>query len=127
MDKKRIATYKVIKNADGNRYKFYCDLSGALVCITGVYKADTPEAEVMIAWEQEAKQLFNSCNKCGKFVDDIVFNPEVSECVDCAPYEAEPKYCKNCGTRVDNPGRFCPACGKPLNYEGRIIRYDTEG
>lgn len=100
MDKKRIVTYKVSKNAEENRYKFYCDLSGALVCITGVHKADTPEAEVMIAWKQKAKQLFNSYNKCRKLVADIVFNPDVSECMDCATYEAEPKYCKNCGRKI---------------------------
>ena len=39
---KTIATYKIVADAGGNIYKFYCDLSGALVCTTKPYKADTP-------------------------------------------------------------------------------------
>lgn len=39
---KTIDTYKIVADAGGNIYKFYCDLSGALVCTTKPYKADTP-------------------------------------------------------------------------------------
>ena len=104
--KKRVATYKAIKDADGNRYKFYCELSGAVVCTTQVYKADTTEEEVRLAWEHEGKQHFNVCHKCGKLVADVMYNPEAHECVECAPCEDEPKYCKNCGSKMDNHGRF---------------------
>ena len=48
---KTIATYKIVADAGGNIYKFYCDLSGALVCTTKPYKADTPEEELQLAWE----------------------------------------------------------------------------
>ena len=41
--KKTIATHKIVADVGGNIYKFYCDLSGALVCTTKPYKADTHE------------------------------------------------------------------------------------
>ena len=78
---KTIATHKIVAHADGNIYKFYCDLSGALVCTTKPYKADTPENELQLAWEQEAKQHFNFCHKCGKQVSNAMFNVDVLECV----------------------------------------------
>lgn len=119
MGEKRTATYKIITDAGGNRYNFYCDLSGALVCTTKPYKADIPEEELRLAWEKEGKKHFNPCHKCGKLVIDAMFNPEVAECVECAPFEAESKFCKNCGTKIEEPTRKCPACGKLLHYEGR--------
>ena len=63
---KTIATYKIVADASGHIYKFYCDLSGAIVCTTKPYKADTPEEELQLAWENEGKQHFNSCHNCGK-------------------------------------------------------------
>ena len=119
MGERKTATYKVIKDTGGNRYKFFCDVSGALVCTTKPYKADTPEEELQLAWENEGKKHFNTCRKCGKFVIEAVFNPEVLECVECAPFEAEAKFCKTCGTKIENPGRICPVCGNTLHYEGR--------
>ena len=120
MGERRTATYKIITDSGGNRYTFFCDLTGALVCTTKkTYKADTPEQELLLAWEKEGKKHFNICHKCGKFVINAVFNPEVAECVDCAPFEAEAKFCKTCGAKVEPPGRTCPVCGNLLNYEGR--------
>ncbi|MBQ9779357.1 MAG: zinc ribbon domain-containing protein [Clostridia bacterium] len=118
---KKIATLKIVTHADGNIYKFYCDLSGALICTTKPYKADTPENELQLAWEQEGKQHFNSCHKCGKQVSNAMFNVDVLECVECAPFESEAKFCKNCGTKIEDPTRHCPACGKPLMYYGKEI------
>ena len=118
---KTIATYKILSHADGNIYKFYCDLSGALVCTTKPYKADTPKDELQLAWEQEAKQHFNFCHKCGKQVSNVMFNVDVLECVECAPFETEAKFCKNCGAKIEDPTRLCPACGKPLVYYGKEI------
>ena len=34
MGKRKTAIYKIIIDAGGNRYEFYCDVSGALVCTT---------------------------------------------------------------------------------------------
>ena len=80
----------------------------------------------MLAWEREGRAQFNPCHKCGKLVSDAMFNVEVLECVECAPYEAEAKFCKNCGTRIEEPWSPCPACGKPLVYQGRGIRYEPD-
>ena len=119
INEKRIVDYKVIKDVGGNRYRFYCELSGALVCATGVYKADDPEEELLLAWESEGKKCFNFCNKCGKLVSDAMYNADVLECVECAPFEVEAKFCKNCGASIENPNKPCPVCGKPLAYYGK--------
>lgn len=118
-EKRTTAAYKVVADSGGNRYKFYCDLSGALLCTTRVYNEKTPEQELLAAWEIEGKQHFNTCQKCGRLVSDAMFNPEVFECVDCAPYEAESKFCKNCGAKIYDPNSNCLECGKPLMYLGK--------
>lgn len=118
MSGKTTATYKIVAVSDGNRYKFYCDVSGACACTTKPYKADTPEEELKLAWENEGKTHFNLCHKCGKWVIDVVYNPEVFECTDCAPFEHETNFCKFCGAKVNDDMRFCPVCNKKLHYEG---------
>lgn len=55
MPKKKTAAYKIITDSGGNRYKFYCDLTGALLCTTKSYHADTPERELELAWNTEGK------------------------------------------------------------------------
>lgn len=120
MEEKKTAAYKITPDTDGNRYRFYCDVSGALVCITSPYHADTPEEELMLAWEKEGRQHFNQCRKCGRFIIDAVYNPSVFECTDCAPFEYETRYCKSCGAKIDAGAeeRFCPVCKQKLHYEG---------
>ena len=61
------------------------------------------EQELLLAWEKEGKKHFNICHKCGKFVINAVYNPEGAECVECAPFEAEAKFCKTCGAKVEPP------------------------
>lgn len=119
MSDRKTASYRAVAEEDGNRYHFYCDLSGALVCTTQVYHADTPEDELRLAWETQGKAEFNHCEKCGKWVSDAMYNPEVLECVECAPFEYEPKYCKTCGAKIEIFGKSCPVCGHKLIYEGR--------
>ena len=115
----KTAAYKMIPAVGGNRYRFYCMLSGALACTTEPIHADTEEEELQLAWRSVGKQHFNLCHKCGKWVIDAAYNADVFECVECAPYEGEPKFCKNCGIRIEAPMRKCPACGHTLVYEGR--------
>lgn len=121
-ERRPTATYKIIADAGRNRYKFFCDVSGAWVCTTRPYKADTQEEELELAWKNEGKKHFNLCHKCGKWVIAAVYNPEVFECTDCAPFEHETRYCKFCGAKVDAKVdadvRFCPVCNKKLHYEG---------
>ena len=118
MDDHKTAIYKRIVQTDGNRYRFYCGLSGALACTTKPFHEKTPEEELQIAWDTVGKKYFNRCHKCGRWVIDAAYNAEVLECVECAPYEAEPKYRKNCGVRIKTPARTCTSCGHKLVYEG---------
>ena len=125
---RNVARHKTLADGGGYRFLFYCDVSGVHVCPTKeVYHADTPEAALLAAWEAEGRGRFNKCHKCGKWVIEAVYNAEVLECVDCAPYEAEPKFCKNCGTRIEVTIRHCPSCGKKLIYEGSVMRDDAKG
>lgn len=112
------AAYKIISDTNGNRYQFYCNLSGALACTTEPFNGKTPEEELLTAWDTVGRNYFNFCHKCGRWVIDAAYNADVFECVDCAPYEEEPKYCKNCGIRIETPLGNCPSCGYKLIYEG---------
>lgn len=54
----KIATYKVVLAPNGRRYQFFCDLSGMLVCETGVYSMASPEKELEVAWLSEGKKMY---------------------------------------------------------------------
>lgn len=128
MPENKVAAYKAAADGNGYRFLFYCQVSGAHVCTTKeVYPGDTPEAALLTAWEREGRRHFNQCRKCGRWMIDAVYNAEVLECVECAPYEAEPRFCKNCGVKVEEPATCCPSCGKKLRYEGGGDRDDPEG
>ena len=114
----KTAAYKVITDAGGHLYRFFCDLSGALVCTTKLYHAETPQQELEQAWENEGKSAFNHCKRCGKWVMDVMYNADVHECVECAPWQEIPNYCPCCGKKLTAPERFCPGCGAKLLYEG---------
>jgi len=122
LSEKKTATYKTVFDSGGDRFEFYCDLSGAKVCTSKkTYEAETAEQQLLLAWENEGKRHFNFCRKCGRFVIDAMFNPEVLECVECAPFETDARFCKNCGAKVEHSGRTCTSCGKRLNYEGGMF------
>ena len=128
MPESRTAKHKVVPDDGGYRFIFYCDVSDAHVCTTSqIYQGDSEEAALLAAWQAEGREHFNRCHKCGKWVIDAVYNAEVLECVECAPYEAEPKYCKNCGAKIEDPVKNCPSCGKKLIYEGSAATNDAEG
>jgi len=113
------ARFKVIADAGGDRYQFYCDLSGAHICTTGPIRAASPEQALSIAWETEGRREFNHCENCGKWVSDAMYNADVHECVECCPWENPPRYCPQCGKKLAGIGRLCPRCGAQLRYEGR--------
>lgn len=51
---KKTATYRVVTDAGGGRsFRFYCDLSGELCCVTKPLRADTEQAALALAWETE--------------------------------------------------------------------------
>ena len=118
---KKTAAYRVITDSGGNRiFRFYCDISGELCCVTTPIWADTEEAALEIAWETEGRQEFNYCRKCGRFVSSAMFNVNADQCMDCAPWESElPNFCHHCGVKLKDPaGRFCPNCGARLQVGG---------
>ena len=115
---KKTANYRVLSTDNGRHYQFFCELSGALVCTTQPVLRDTPEQELAQAWENEGKRQFNRCEKCGKWVSDVMYNADVHECVECAPWQETPNYCPRCGRKLPEPEKFCPRCGAKLLYEG---------
>ena len=120
MSERKTATHKVLADGGGYRFMFYCDLSGAHICTTKeIYYGNTQEEALKSAWQSEGRSHFNQCRKCGKWVSLAMYNVDVLECVECAPFEAEAKFCKNCGAKIKEPTRPCPKCGKPLAYYGK--------
>ena len=115
-EKHKAAAYKIIPSQGGNRYSFFCELSGRLVCTTETYYADDPEAELSAAWEAEGKKNFNFCHMCGRWVDSIVYNPDMLTCVNCVTLEEEAKYCKHCGAKAKDGEIVCSVCKKRLLY-----------
>ena len=121
------ARYKIVPAAGGNRYLFYCDISGALACTTlKTYRAFNARRELERAWLKEGRRHFCRCRKCGRWVIDAMFNADVCECVVCAPYEADARFCKHCGEEITAPVKHCPTCGKLLVYEGGVMLYDAK-
>lgn len=118
MAKDAIARYKVFRSDDGREYQFFCDLSGVLVCSTGIYTGEFDDSEVYTAWDNEGKKHFNVCKKCGRLVADVMYNPDVLNCVKCSPVENEPNYCPKCGRKVGHDETFCIKCGTRLMYGG---------
>lgn len=113
---RRSANYTIIKAAAGNRYRFYCEASGAAVYTSKPIPADAPDA-LEGAWA-EARQHFNRCQKCGKWVCNVMTNADTLSCVDCSPWENPPRYCPGCGIALEGVNPYCRACGSRLMYGG---------
>ena len=110
------AKYRIIADSGGSRYRFFCDVSGMMLCTTKPVRGDTQEEELKMAWETEGKQHFNRCGKCGKWVSDPMYNADMLQCVYCAPWQEKPNYCTHCGKKISGNDRFCEACGARLRY-----------
>ena len=122
MSEGKTATHKVLGDGGGHRFMFYCDLSGAHICTTKkIYYGDTQAEALQAAWQTEGRNHFNQCRKCRKWVSLAMYNVDVLECVGCAPFEAEAKFCKSCGAKIADQTQLCPSCGKPLVYYGKEI------
>ncbi len=117
MSEIKTAKYEIISNKRGNQYKFFDDLSGALVVETKPIKAETPEKELAIAWEKYGRKHFNQCRSCGKYVTELMYNADVCNCVKCTAWEMKPHYCSVCGVKVSLADKFCRGCGTELQYK----------
>ena len=116
MKDRATAKYRVIADSGGSRYRFFCDVSGMALCTTDPIRGDTQEEELKTAWETEGRQHFNRCSKCGKWVSDPMYNADMLQCVDCAPWQEKP----NCGIAIAPSDRYCTACGAHLRY-GEVV------
>ena len=101
--------WQLLPEAEGNRYRFFCDLSGAAVCVTPPVRGGSPEEELKLAWEMVRDQ-FHHCRGCGRWVSSVMYNADELKCVDCAPWREEPRFCPECGTRLGE-SLCCPVCG----------------
>ena len=119
----RTASYRIIKDSGGNRYRFFCELSGMAVYTTEPYRAGTPEAELDAAWQEEGRLHFDQCRKCGRWVCSALFNADELECVACTPWENKPKFCPSCGKAVTDSDIYCSKCGLKLQYR-KVDRND---
>lgn len=115
---KKTANYKTIHGDKGIKYQFFCDLSEALVYESEPLSGANPEEELMLIWENSGKEHFNRCHKCGKWVIDAMYNPDVLNCVKCTPIEDYPEFCPKCGAKTSDPSYFCHMCGVKLLYGG---------
>ena len=118
---KRTAAYRCVIEPGGERiFRFYCDISGELRCVTRPVRAETEEEALTIAWETEGKLAFDRCRKCGRYVSSAMFNINAGQCMDCAPWEDEyPAFCHRCGVKLKEPdASFCSNCGARLQVGG---------
>lgn len=121
----RTARYKIQKCSEGNRYQFFCDISGALACTTNPIRLISPEQELLMAWEEEGKRYFNRCHRCGRWVTDVMYNADTLACVSCSPWEEQPTFCSQCGVKVGMDEVFCHKCHVRLRYgEGNDANED---
>lgn len=115
-DENTTAPYRIISDGGGRRYRFYCERSGMAVCMTKPIRAHTAEEELRLAWESEGRRQFNRCNKCGKWVCDVMYNVDTMECVYCSPWEEPPFFCPKCGAQTSQTHPYCQNCGAKLLY-----------
>lgn len=125
---KKTAAYRAITDSGGDRsFRFYCDISGELCCVTEPIKAQTEQAALEYAWETEGKREFNHCRKRGRYISSAMFNINADLCTDCAPWEDRyPVFCHHCGVKLKEPdARCCPACGARLQVGGTEEKEET--
>ena len=84
------------------------------MCTTKPLPAVSAE-HLLQAWETEGRPCFNRCNRCGKWVSDVMYNADTGQCIRCSPWEEQPLFCTYCETVPPDSARFCPRCGRPLH------------
>jgi hypothetical protein len=100
---------------NGDKYTFFCDLSGAVVHTTDPICAVGEEAALALA-KRESRDYFNRCRQCGKWIGDTVYNIDEAKCVECAPFDMAPHYCTECGGPLKENAETCAGCGARVKY-----------
>ena len=113
-----MARYKVIADSGGRQVRFFCDLSGELRHSVVIPAARDETEAVRLAWDSGGRGCFNLCPKCGRWVSEVMFNADAGECVACAPWQEQPRFCPHCAKPLLLPGDYCPHSGVKLRYEG---------
>ncbi|EOQ35555.1 Double zinc ribbon [Butyricicoccus pullicaecorum DSM 23266] len=111
---RRTADYEISVGPDGYYFRFYCAISGALLCTVGPVRGDTRETALQTAWQTEGRSLFNQCHKCGRWVSDVMYNADTLECVECSPWKPSLNFCPHCGAKLCGTGSVCHKCGMRL-------------
>ncbi len=81
------APCRIDHTAGGDRYTFFCGLSGKAVYTTAPIRERDPQRAAAAARGQ-ARPHFNRCSQCGKWVCDTAYNIDEMKCVACAPCAA---------------------------------------
>ena len=116
----RPARYIRLTDPGGIRYKFFCEASGAAVCVTEAAVPAAPREELRLAWEGYGRRHFNRCTQCSRWVCDVMYNADTGRCVLCSPWEESPGFCSACGELAIPMERYCRKCGKLLRY-GEVV------
>lgn len=74
---------RVVRDEGKYVFTFFCDMCDR-GCTTQVTGADSQKTAMKRARE-EARQYFNLCHRCRKWVCDTHYNEDVMLCVECAP------------------------------------------
>lgn len=108
---KKTAAYRVIAGPGGKRvFRFYCDISGELCCVTKSIRADTEDEALEIAWETEGRWAFDRCPQCGRYVSSAMFQHQRGAVSGLGPLgERIPCVLPPRGIRLKDPDAFfCP-------------------
>jgi hypothetical protein len=74
--------YRMSRRNGSYKFQYYC-----VMCdynhTTGWIEAGS-EDEARLLAEKEARQYFNGCHKCGRWICDEHYNKDKMMCVDCA-------------------------------------------
>lgn len=115
-ESQHIAPHRVFQDSKGIRFCFLCEVSGAAICTTRPLPLQPTEIALEKAWTTEGRRYFNRCQKCGKWVSDVMYNPNTLKCVQCSPWEEKSTFCPKCGENVLKDEIFCYRCGCRLQY-----------
>ncbi len=111
--------YTVHHSVGGYQFTFFCDLCNHSFNTVGV---SAPTLEDALALGQvEARQHFNMCHRCGRWICDEHYNEDDMQCTACTPRQGPPpaaapaeKICPHCGGGNKAGNRFCQRCGKTI-------------